>query len=352
MKIKLDSITEALGFVKPGLSPNSYIQLAGTITLLVKDNKLYFITEPDDGEVKYQTKVCEIEHADAAVAVNGFQFAQAISTCNGSEVELQILEDKISLDNGRGSLYLPFLVDDNGTKVANSLGAIEGDAVKVGNVEPLKLVTSCLSGTMDNLAIRNVYCAEGITLASDLVNIAKAPEVVSTEMLVTARMRDFFLKYPDCKMLNSNTAFTLIAGEKEAIFTKALQEFLEEFPVKELQEEFEQNKEHSFTVDMEQFKNALSFLRVTTNSVNDYAVRLKAAGPDCIELESEHGSKQVLKVKWLTEETGPWKVAFDCVSALARFDFADGVRQIDIYQSMISCVGPIEVSLGLIDEDV
>lgn len=350
MKIKLESITEALGFVKPGLSPNSYIQLAGTITILVKDNNLYFITEPDDGEVKYQTKVCEIEHENKAVAVNGFQFVQAISTCNGNEVELEILEDKVSIDNGRGALYLPFLVDDSGNKVSNTLGVIEGEPVKVGNVEPLKLVTSCLSNTMDNLAIRNVYCAEGVTLASDLVNIAKAPEVVGTEMLVTARMRDFLLRYPECKLLNSDNAFTLISGNKEAIFTKEFQAYIEEFPVKEVQNEFEQNKEHSFRVDMGEFLNALSFLRVTTNSVNDYRVMLKAAGPDCIELESEHGSKQVLKVEWLTEETGPWEVPFDCVSALSRFNFADGVRQIDVYQSMISCVGPIEVSLGLIED--
>ena len=70
-----------------------------------------------------------------------------------------------------------------------------------------------------------------------------------------------------------------------------------------------------------------------------------------IELESDHGSKQLLKVTWLTQETGPWQITFDCVSALARFAFADGVRQIDVYDSMISCVGSIEVALGLILDD-
>lgn len=351
MKIKVESINEALGFVKPGLSANSYIQLAGTISMLVLDKKLYFVTEPDDGEVKYQTAVCDVDASNDAVAVNGFQFIQAMSTCSGSTVDLTIMDDKISLDNGRGALFLPILIDDDGKKVANTLSPITGDPIKVSNTEPLKLVTSCLSGTMDNLAIRNVYCAPGITLASDLVNIAKGPEVLATEMLVTGRMRDFLLRFPECRFLNDAEHFTLIQGNKEAIFTKGFQDYLDEFPVTELQAEFEQNKEHSFTVDMEAFLNALSFLRVTTNSVNDYAVKLKAAGPNSIELESEHGSTQTLPVTWLTNETGPWEVSFDCVSALSRFSFADGIRQVDVYESQIACVGPIEVSLGLILDD-
>lgn len=351
MKIKVEAVNEALGFVKPGLSANSYIQLASTISMLILNKALFFITEPDDGEVKYQTKVCEVDAPDTAVAVNGFQFIQAMSTCSGDVVNLTIMDDKISLDNGRGALYLPILIDDDGKKVANSLSPVKGEPVKVSNTEPLKLVTSCLSGTMDNLAIRNVYCAPGVTLASDLVNIAKGPEVLATEMLITGRMRDFLLRFPDCRFLQDESHFSMIHGDMEAIFTTGFQDYLEEFPVKELQAEFEQKKEHSFTVDMEQFLNALSFLRVTTNSVNDYAVKLKAAGPDSIELESEHGSTQVLRVTWLTEETSPWEVSFDCVSALSRFNFADGIRQIDVYESQIACVGPIEVSLGLILED-
>ena len=352
MRISIENMNEALSFVKPGLSANSYIQLAGTISLLVKDEELYFITEPDDGEVKYQTSVCKVPGvADTAVAVNGFQLLEAINTCKGESVDLDIGDDKLSINNGRGDLYLSILVDDDGQKVANTLDAIEGTEVTVSTTDPLKLVTSCLSGTMDNLAIRNVYCAPGVTLASDLVNIAKGPEVVNTEMLVTGRMRDFLLRFPDCKFLDSEQHFTFVSGNKQAIFTKGFQEYIEEFPVEALQAEFEQTKQHSFQVDMEQFLNALSFLKVTTNSVNDYAVKLKAAGPDCIELESEHGSQQVLKVTWLTAENGPWEVSFDCVSALSRFNFADGVRQIDIYESQIACVGPIEVSLGLILED-
>lgn len=351
MKIKTDSINEALGFVKSGLSANSYIQLAGTVSMLIQNGNLYFVTEPDDGEVKYQTQVCPVSESDTAVAVNGFQFIQAMGTCSGTTVELDIMDDKISLDNGRGALFLPILIDDEGNKVANTLDTVIGEPVTVSNTDPLKLVTSCLSGTMDNLAIRNVYCSKGVTLASDLVNIAKGPEVLDVEMLVTGRMRDFLLRFPECKFLNSEDKFTLVAGEKQAIFTKGFQEYLDEFPVKELQAEFDQTKQHSFTVDMEQFLNALSFLRVATNSVNDYAVKLKAAGPDSIELESEHGSTQTLKVTWLTQETGPWEVSFDCVSALSRFNFADGIRRIDIYESQIACVGPIEVSLGLILDD-
>lgn len=352
MKIKVEAINDALSFVKSGLSANSYIQLAGTVTLLIKDEKLYFVTEPDDGEVKYQTQVCPVSGVpDVAVAVNGFQLLQAMGTCHGDFVELDIEEDRVALNNGRGALYLAILIDDDGSKVANTLGDIEGEEVKVGETDPLKLVTTCLSGTMDNLAIRNVYCAPGVTLASDLVNIAKGPEVVNTEMLVTGRMRDFLLRFPEAKFLNSEDHFTFISGDKQAIFTKGFQDYIDEFPVEELKAEFEQNKQHSFQVDMEQFLNALSFLRVATNSVNDYEVKLRASGPDSIELESDHGSTQRLKVTWLTPENGPWEVAFDCVSALSRFAFADGVRQIDIYESQIACVGPIEVSLGLIVEE-
>lgn len=351
MRIKVETVDTAVSFVKAGLSANSYIQLAGTITMLIQGGKLYFITEPDDGEVKYQTAVCDVTDADCAVAVNGFQLIQAVSTCAGEFLDLEILDDKISLDNGRGALYLPILVDDDGKPVANTLDVVEGEDVKMSNTEPLKLVTGCLSQTMDNLAIRNVYCAPGVTLASDLVNIAKAPEVIAKEMLVTARMREFLLRFPECTLLDSETHFTFIAEGKEAIFSKSFQDYLEDFPVAALEAEFEQQKLHSFTVDMSQFLNALSFLRVTTNSVNDYAVKLTAAGPDSIKLTSDHGSQQVLKVNWLTPESGEWSVSFDCVSALARFAFADGVRQIDVYDSQIACVGAIDVSLGLIVDD-
>ena len=351
MKISTETINVALGFVKPGLSANSYIQLASTISMLISQNELYFVTEPDDGEVKYQTKVCSVTAPDVAIAVNGFQFIQAVGTCTGPTVELQILPDKLSLDNGRGALFLPLLVGDDGKTVSNTLGVVAGEPVKISDTDPLKLVTSCLSGTMDNLAIRNVYCGPGITLASDLVNIAKGLEVLDTEMLVTSRMRDFLLRFADCKFLKSDTAYTLVSGDCVAIFNLGFQEYLPEFPVQALTDEFNRAKEHSFTVDMSQFLNALSFLRVTANSVNDYAVTLKASGPDSIQLESDHGSTQTLKVQWLTEETGPWSVSFDCVSALSRFNFADGIRQVDVYESQIACVGPIEVSLGLILED-
>jgi len=352
MKLNVEAINNALSFVKAGISPNSYIQMASTITLLVHEGKLYFITEPDDMEVKFQSKVADVvdQFEDVAVAVNGTQFIQAISTCS-DKIDLQILEDKISIDNGRGALYLPLLIDDDGKKLANTLGEVAGDAVKVNSPDCLKLVTTCLSTTMDNIAIRNVYCGAGVTLASDLVNIAKGPEVLPIELLVTDRMRTLLLKFPDCKFLNSEQFYTIVAGNNVAIFTKTFQDYLNEFPVKELQAEFSQNKEHSFTVDMGAFLNALSFLKVTTDSVNDYAVKLRAAGPDSIELESEHGSIQKLAVTWITQENGPWEVSFDCVSALSRFAFADGIRQIDVYASQIACVGEIEVSLGLIAED-
>jgi hypothetical protein len=265
---------------------------------------------------------------------------------------IDIQADRIALDNGRGALYLPLLIDDDGNPVFNTLGEVDGELVKVTNTETLKLATSCISGTMDNLAIRNIYCNQGLTLTSDLVNIAKGPEVLDIEVLVTGRMREFLLKYPECKFMNSDSNFTLVSGKHVAIFTKVFQDYIEEFPVAELKAEFEQHKEHSFTVDMAQLLNALSFLKVTANSVNDYAVKLTANGPDSVKLESDYGSAQVLKVTWLTEENQPWSVFFDCVSALARFASCDGVRQIDIYASQIACVGPVEVSLGLIEEEM
>lgn len=352
MKIKLDALNDALNFVKAGLSPNSYIQLASTITLLASGGNLYFVTEPDDGEVKYQARVCSTDLQDGtAVAVDGVQFTQAVGTCMGTEIGLEIQTDKIAIDNGRGSLYLSILVDDDGTPVYNTLGVIEGTDVKVNATDPLKLVTACLSNSMDNIAVRNIYCNQNVTLASDLVNIARAGSVIEDEVLVTQRMREFLLKYPDCKFMKSDSYLTLVADSKAALFTKGFQQYIEEFPVQEVEAEFQQKKNHSFTVDMEQFLNALSFLRVATNSVNDYAVALRANGPDSIELESDHGSKQLLKVTWLTEENGPWEVSFDCVSALSRFAFASGVRQIDIYDSMIACVGDIEVGLGLIVDE-
>lgn len=351
MKLSVEAINEGLNFVKSGITANSFIQLSTTITILVKENELYFITEPEDMEVKYQTKVASVPGTpDVAVAVDGQKFIQAISTCSNN-IELQILDDKVSIDNGRGALYLSLLVDDNGNKLNNTLGDVVGEAVKLSTPDPLKFVTTCLSTTMDNISIRNVYCGPGITLASDLVNIAKGAEVLPIELLVTERMRTLLLKFPECKFLNSEKNFTIVAGNCVAIFTKSFQEYLSEFPVKELEAEFTQKKEHSFTVDMEQFLNALSFLKVTTDSVNDYAVTLRAAGPDSIELESDHGSIQKLPVTWLTQETGPWEVSFDCVSALARFAFADGIRQMDVYSSQIACVGAIEVSLGLIVEE-
>lgn len=352
MKIEVEKLNDALSFVKAGLTANSYIELAGTISILIKDGNLFFVTEPDDGEVKYQTRVCQVQgEADRCAAVDGFQLIQAVSTCSGTSVDIEIEEDRLAINNGRGSLYLSILVDDSGEIVSNTREEVSGDAISVGNTEVLKLVTSCLSTTMDNISLRNIYCNNGVTLASDTVNIAKGPEVLSTEMLVTSRMRDFLLKYPECKVLVSDDRFTMIQGDKEALFTKSFQDYLEEFPVEALEEEFAKKKLHSFTVDMEQFLNALSFLRVTTNSVNDYAVTLRAAGPSCIELESDHGSKQSLPVTWLTEENGPWEIQFDCVSALARFAFADGVRQVDVYESQIAVVGPVEVSLGLVAED-
>lgn len=353
MKIQVEKLNDALSFVKAGLTANSYIELASNISILVQNGNLFFVTEPDDGEVKYQTKVCAVDSTvpDKCVAVDGFQFIQAISTCKDTVVELSIEADRLAVNNGRGNLYLPLLVDDAGELVYNTRDEVQGDAINVSNTEILKLVTSCLSNTMDNIAMRNIYCNKGITLTSDQVNIAKGPEVLSDEILVTTRMREFLLKYPECKVLVSEDKFTMIADDKEALFTKGFQDYLEEFPVEALVDEFAKNKLHSFTVDMEQFINALSFLRVTTNSVNDYAVTLRAAGPNHIELESDHGSKQNLPVTWITPENGEWSIQFDCVSALNRFVFADGVRQIDVYESQIAVVGPVEISLGLILEE-
>lgn len=353
MKIEVEKLNDAISFVKSGLSANSYIELAGTVTILVKEGNLYFITEPDDGEVKYETKVCAVPNeSDTAVAINGFQFCQAVGTCSNTMVDLTILEDRLSLNNGRGSLYFPILIDDNGERVFNTLGAVEGDELKVSSTETLKLVTSCVSATMDNIGIRNIYCNKGITLTSDLVNIARGPEVLNTEILVTNRMKEFLLKYPEAKVYSSDTHFTMVCGDKVAFFTKDFQTYIQEVPVDALKAEFENEKLHSFTVNMEEFRNALSFLKVATNSMDDYAVTLRMAGPTSIELESDMGSKQTLTVTWLTDENEPWEVQFDCASALQRFVFTDGIRQIDIYESNICCVGPVEISLGLILEDI
>lgn len=351
MKVEVEKFSDALSFVKAGLSANSYIELAGNISILIQNGDMYLVTEPDDGEVKYQTKVCSVPGIpDKCVAVDGFQLIQAIGTCSSTTVDITLEDDRLALDNGRGNLYLSILVDDAGELVHNTRETVQGDPISVSNTEILKLVTSCLSNTMDNIAMRNIYCNKGITLTSDQVNIAKGPEVLSDEILVTSRMREFLLKYPECQVLVSEDKFTMIAGDKEALFTKGFQGYLEEFPVEAVVAEFAKEKLHSFTVDMEQFLNALSFLRVTTDSVNDYAVTLRAAGPDHIELESDHGSKQSLNVTWLTPENGPWEIQFDCVSALSRFAFADGIRQIDVYESQVAVVGPVEVSLGLIED--
>lgn len=350
MKIEVEKLNDAISFVKSGLSVNSYIELACTITLLVTDGNLYFITEPDDGEVKYQTKVCAVPgEKNTAVAVNGLQFAQALSTCSNKVVELIISDDKLSLDNGRGALHLPILIGDNGEQVYNTLNDVSGELLGVSNTETLKLVTSCLSSTMDNIGLRNIYCNKGITLTSDLVNIARGPEVFDTEILVTGRMREFLLKYPDAKVYDSNTYFIAVSGDKQAFFTKDFQAYIEDIPVTEIKAEFEREKLHSFTVNMEDFINALSFLRVATNSADDYAVTLRAVGANAIELESDMGSKQTISVTWLTDESESWEVQFDCVSALQRFTFTDGIRQVDIYESSICCVGPVEISLGLIE---
>ena len=263
MKIQVEKLNDALSFVKAGLTANSYIELASNISILVQNGDLYFVTEPDDGEVKYQTKVCSVGEgtpiADKCVAVDGFQFIQAVSTCKDASVDLEIETDRIALNNGRGSLYLPLLVDDAGELVFNSRDDVQGEPLTVSNTEVLKLVTSCLANTMDNIAMRNIYCNKGITLTSDQVNIAKGPEVLSDEVLVTTRMREFLLKYPDCKVLVSDDKFTMVAENKEALFTKGFQDYLEEFPVEALVDEFAKQKLHSFTVDMEQFLNERSW---------------------------------------------------------------------------------------------
>ena len=57
MICKKTNLDTALAAVSEGLTPNSYVILAQTVTLHVADGNLYLITEPDDGEVWYSAKV-------------------------------------------------------------------------------------------------------------------------------------------------------------------------------------------------------------------------------------------------------------------------------------------------------
>ena len=95
MICKKTNLDTALAAVSEGLTPNSYVILATTITLHVAEGNLYLITEPDDGEVWYSAKVGAAE-SFPTVSVDGAKFSKAISYCDET-VELTATEDELNL---------------------------------------------------------------------------------------------------------------------------------------------------------------------------------------------------------------------------------------------------------------
>ena len=64
------------------------------------------------------------------------------------------------------------------------------------------------------------------------------------------------------------------------VFSKLFQDFLPEFPVELLKEEFAKPVKNSVNVDISGFLKALSFLSVVTSWYDDYAVSLSQEQPN------------------------------------------------------------------------
>lgn len=351
MICKKTALDTALAVVAPGLTPNSYVILATTITLHIADGALYLISAPDDGEVWYSGKVGDTTETFPTVSVDGAKFTKAVSYCGDESIELIPTEDSLLIKNSKGTLKLPILVDDSGEPAAHEFATPTGDELTVQNLDQLKLLTGTLSKTMDSVAERCVYTDSEVSFGTDEINISKGASLVSMPMLLSARMVDFCKKYSDVQIFNAGDVFWFVSKESGAAarFSNVFQDFIPSFPLDGLKEEFAGGITNSVQVNMADFMSSMQFLAIVADSANDNSVIVSQPdGPDELVLTCAD-SVQKIPCKCIKSQDKPWSIAVDCLSAIARFGAYDGYVQLDVYNSMLACVGPVTTSIGIIE---
>lgn len=348
MICKKANLDTALAAVSEGLTPNSYVILATTVTLHVADGNLYLITEPDDGEVWYSAKVGTTTEAFPTVSVDGAKFSKAISYCDDT-VELTTTADSLLIKNAKGTLKLPILVDDLGNNAAHEFYTKSGTQLVVSHLNQLKMLCNTLSKTMDSIAERCLYTDSECSFATDEVNISKGDSLVSTPILLSARMISYCAKHADVQIFDAGADYFWFVSEETgsaARFSKVFQDFIPQFPLDSLKAEFANEIQHSVTVDMKSFLNSMQFLAIVADSANDYSVTVSQETPDKLILKCADSVQEIPCTSVKGE--GPWSIEVDCLSANSRFAAYDGVVQLDVYESQLACVGPVTTSIGLI----
>ena len=348
MICKKENLNTALAAVSEGLTPNSYVILATTITLHVHEGNLYLITEPDDSEVWYCAKVGPTTEQFPTVSVDGAKFSKAISYCD-TDVELSATEDTLLVKNAKGTLKLSILVDDAGNRAAHEFFTKSGEQLTVDHLNQLKMLTGTLSKTMDSIAERCVYTDSECSFATDEINISKGDTLVSTPILLSARMISYCAKHSDVQIYDAGPEYFWFVSEESgsaARFSKVFQDFIPQFPLQSLVNEFANPVLHSVQVDMSSFLNSMQFLAIVADAANDYSVTVSQETPEELILQCAE-SIQKVPCKSIAGD-GPWSVAVDCMSANSHFAAYDGMVQLDVYESMLACVGPVTTSIGLI----
>lgn len=351
MIFKKSELDNAVTAVSEGLSANSYVKLSTTITLYPSEGNLYLVTYPDDGEVWYSAKVGAITGEFPALSVDGVQFNKAVSFCNDT-VDLTPTADSLIIKNGKGELKLPLTVDDKGELAYQDFYTPTGAVLGVSHLAQLKLVSANVSKTMESIAVRNVYTDAECSFSTDFVNISKGDTIVNVPMLLTNRMLSFLGKHPDTKIMDAGTEYFWFVSEKDncaARFSKVFQDYLPEFPVNELRQEFANEVKHSVKIDLSSFLNSLSFLAIVANSVDDYAVVVCQEQPNELILKCNESVQKIPCEP--VKGDGPWSITIDCIAATQKFGLYDGQVQLDVYESQLACVGPVITSIGVIPEE-
>ena len=348
MICKKENLSAALAAVSEGLTPNSYVILATTITLHVADGNLYLITEPDDGEVWYSCKVGATGESFPTVSVDGAKFSKAISVCD-SDVELTATEDALIIKNSKGTLKLPILVDDEGVAAAHAFFTPSGTELKVDNLDQLKMLTATLSKTMDSIAERCVYTDSECSFATDDIDISKGDSLVNEPILLTARMISYISKHKDVRIFTVDDYFWFVSDESgsAARFAKVFQEFIPNFPLEGIKNEFTNPILHSVQVDMNSFLNSVQFLVIVADAAQDYSIEVSQESPEELILKCAE-SVQKVPCKPIKGD-GPWSITVDGMRVISRFGaYSDGIVQLDVYESQLACEGPVTTSVGLI----
>ena len=350
MQFKKADLDSAVSAVSEGLSNNSYVKLSTTITLYPSEGKLYLVTCPEDGEVWYSAEVGDITEQCSAVSVDGAQFGKAISCCS-DVVELKITEDSLIINNGKGELKLPIVIDDDVKAPAHhDFFVPTGDALTVAHLNQLKLVRGSTLQTMDSIALKTVYTDADVSFSTDGGNISKGDSIVNVPMLLSERMLSFLGKHGDIAVLDAGQEFFWFVSEKDkcnARFVKLFQDFLPEFPVDELKGEFSKPVKYSVNVDLSILIKALSFLSVVASGTDDYAVQLAQEQPNELIISCGASNVQKLPCEQITGD-GPWSVTIDCTSAMKKFGQYSGKVQLDVYDSQLALVGPVTTAIGLL----